>query len=233
MEYTVKQIAEYLEVTKPTVQKIINDLEINPIRTDNRNCQYYNYQDAVRIIQNRKPEFDLSLLPEPQNETAKPQNQTTKAESETAKPESQTEKSEKPIEKPQNPTEKSENQLESEAEQAPHNRRENQRELDLLQGELEFLKDLVKSIQKELEKKDNQLEIKDKQIQDLSDRLADAMQLTRGQQYIAAADKTKELVDKDMDTIDVNPAAVSHTVLDPKEEHPQKKKGFFARLLGL
>lgn len=229
MEYTVKQIAEYLEVTKPTVQKIINDLEINPIRTDNRNCQYYNYQDAVRIIQNRKPEFDLSLLPEPQNETANPQKQTAKAESETAKPESQTEKSEKQIEKPQIPTEKLENQLESEAE----HRRENQRELDLLQGELEFLKDLVKSIQKELEKKDNQLEIKDKQIQDLSDRLADAMQLTRGQQYIAAADKTKELVDKDTDTIDVNPAAVSHTVLDPKEEHPQKKKGFFARLLGL
>ena len=103
----------------------------------------------------------------------------------------------------------------------------NQRELDLLQ-------ELVKTIQKELEEKNKQLEIKDKQIQDLSDRLAEAMQLTRGQQYIAAADKTKELVEKETDTIDVSPAAVpSHTEPDPEEERPQKKKGFFARLFGL
>ena len=104
----------------------------------------------------------------------------------------------------------------------------NQRELDLLQ-------ELVKTIQKELEEKNKQLEIKDKQIQDLSDRLAEAMQLTRGQQYIAAADKTKELVEKEKetDTIDVSPAAVSgHTESDPEEERPQKKKGFIARLLG-
>lgn len=102
----------------------------------------------------------------------------------------------------------------------------NQRELDLLQ-------ELVKTIQKELEEKNKQLEIKDKQIQDLSDRLAEAMQLTRGQQYIAAADKTKELVDKETNTIDVSPAAVSgHTEPDPEEERPQKKKGFFARLFG-
>lgn len=103
----------------------------------------------------------------------------------------------------------------------------NQRELDLLQ-------ELVKTIQKELEEKNKQLEIKDKQIQDLSDRLAEAMQLTRGQQYIAAADKTKDLVDKEAktDTIVVSPAAVSgHTA--PEEEQPQKKKGFFARLFGL
>ena len=103
----------------------------------------------------------------------------------------------------------------------------NQRELDLLQ-------ELVKTIQKELEEKNKQLEIKDKQIQDLSDRLAEAMQLTRGQQYIAAADKTKELVDKETNTIDVSPAAVpGHTDPAPEEEQPQKKKGFFARLFGL
>lgn len=230
MEYTVKQISEYLHVTKPTVQKIINDLEIVPIHTDNRNCQYYSYQDAVRIIQNREPDFDLSLFPEPQKGTEKPQNQTTKLESETAKPENLTEK-------PQTLTAKLENQLESEAEskiradQAPQIQKENQRELDLLQGELEFLKDLVKSIQKELEKKDNQLEIKDKQIQDLSDRLAEAMQLTRGQQYIAAADKTKDLIEVGAPVAD--PAADPDNTEPVEPEPPQKKKGFFARLFGL
>ena len=100
----------------------------------------------------------------------------------------------------------------------------NQRELDLLQ-------ELVKTIQKELEEKNKQLEIKDKQIQDLSDRLAEAMQLTRGQQYITAADKTKELIDKETDTVDITPAAASDSI-DPEEERPQKKKGFFARLFG-
>ena len=106
----------------------------------------------------------------------------------------------------------------------------NQRELDLLQ-------ELVKTIQKELEEKNKQLEIKDKQIQDLSDRLAEAMQLTRGQQYIAAADKTKDLVDKvdkETDTIDVSPAAVSgHKAPDPEEERPQKKKGFWQKITEL
>ena len=98
---------------------------------------------------------------------------------------------------------------------------------------MELLQELVKTIQKELEEKNKQLEIKDKQIQDLSDRLAEAMQLTRGQQYIAAADKTKELVDKETNTIDVSPAAVSgHTDPDPEEERPKKKKSFWQRLFG-
>ena len=225
MEYTIKQISEYLEVTKPTVQKIVNDLELEPVRTDNRNCQYYSYQDTVRIIQNRKPDFDLSLLPEPQSEAEGLQSETEKPQNKTAKTENETEKLENFSEKPQNQT--ANPQSEAEAEQAHQIQNGNQRELDLLQ-------ELVKTIQKELEEKNKQLEIKDKQIQDLSDRLAEAMQLTRGQQYIAAADKTKELVDKETNTIDMSPAAVhGHTDPAPEEEQPQKKKGFFARLFGL
>ena len=100
----------------------------------------------------------------------------------------------------------------------------NQRELDLLQ-------ELVKTIQKELEEKNKQLEIKDKQIQDLSDRLAEAMQLTRGQQYIAAADKTKDLIDTGAPIVD--PAADPDNTEPVEPESPQKKKGFFARLFGL
>ena len=235
MEYTIKQISEYLEVTKPTVQKIVNDLELEPVRTDNRNCQYYSYQDTVRIIQNRKPDFDLSLLPEPQSEAEGLQSEAGELQSETEKPQNRTAKTENETEKLKNFSEKPQNQTanpqsEAEAEQAHQIQNGNQRELDLLQ-------ELVKTIQKELEEKNKQLEIKDKQIQDLSDRLAEAMQLTRGQQYIAAADKTKDLVDKEMekeaDTIDVSPAAVpSHIEPDPEEERPQKKKGILARIFG-
>ena len=45
---------------------------------------------------------------------------------------------------------------------------------------------------KQLEAKEKQLEIKDKQIQDLSKLLADALELTKGQQYIAVADKANQ-----------------------------------------
>jgi len=229
MEYTIKQISEYLEVTKPTVQKIVNDLELEPVRTDNRNCQYYSYQDTVRIIQNRKPDFDLSLLPEPQSEAEGLQSEAGELQSETEKPQKRTAKTENETEKLENFSEKPQNQTanpqsEAEAEQAHQIQNGNQRELDLLQ-------ELVKTIQKELEEKNKQLEIKDKQIQDLSDRLAEAMQLTRGQQYIAAADKTKDLIEVGAPVAD--PAADPDNAEPVEPEPPQKKKGFFARLFGL
>ena len=62
------------------------------------------------------------------------------------------------------------------------------------EDQIAALNKLIEIVQKQLEEKDKQLAVKDKQIQDLSDRLAEALQLTKGQQYIAAADKTKELI---------------------------------------
>ena len=51
---------------------------------------------------------------------------------------------------------------------------------------------LISLLEKQLEEKDKQIEIKDKQIQDLSNRLAEALELTKGQQYIAVADKATQ-----------------------------------------
>lgn len=56
---------------------------------------------------------------------------------------------------------------------------------------------LIDILQKQLEEKDKQIAVKDKQIQDLSDRLEEAMQLIKGQQFITAADKTTELLEAD------------------------------------
>ena len=121
------------------------------------------------------------------------------------------------------PEKQPENHLEErQAQQAAPIQTNNQRELDLLQ-------ELIKTIQKELEEKNKQLEIKDKQIQDLSDRLAEAMQLTRGQQYIAAADKTKDLIETGASAEELDNTEPSNPEYS---EPPQKKKGFFARLLG-
>ena len=114
--------------------------------------------------------------------------------------------------------------------------------------QIEALNKLIEIIQKQLEEKDKQLAVKDKQIQDLSDRLAEAMQLTRGQQYITAADKTTELLEADTkrgqqeeQPIVVNEAAAAenpapsadNTEKEAAEmpESPQKKS-FWQRLFG-
>lgn len=57
----------------------------------------------------------------------------------------------------------------------------------------ETVNKLISLLEKQLEEKDKQLEIKDRQIQDLSNRLAEALELTKGQQYITVADKATQL----------------------------------------
>lgn len=109
--------------------------------------------------------------------------------------------------------------------------------------QIEALNRLIEIVQKQLEEKDKQLAVKDKQIADLSDRLAEALQLTKGQQYIAAADKTKELIEADTGRRDEEGIELDYTTAAPEtketreqeepQEQPQKKKGFFARLFGL
>lgn len=57
----------------------------------------------------------------------------------------------------------------------------------------ETVNKLISLLEKQLEEKDKQLEMKDRQIQDLSNRLAEALELTKGQQYITVADKATQL----------------------------------------
>lgn len=217
IEFTTKQIAELLSVSKPTVQKAINELAIQPERKDNNNRGYYSYADTVAIIKAVKPSFDFSLLSEfgekSQNGTAKPQNETTN----TAKPQNLAQNPEEQTEKPPN-------------------------------EQLEFMRSMLSVIQEQLKEKDKQLEIKDKQIQDLSDRLAEAMQLTRGQQYITAADKTTELLEADAKkerqaehvvedrpaaaAVNPAPAANETNIEAAQEENTKQKKSFWKRLFG-
>lgn len=89
------------------------------------------------------------------------------------------------------------------------------------EDQIAALNRMLDIIQKQLEEKDKQLAIKDKQIADLSDRLKEAMLLTKGQQYIAAADKTTELIEAATD-----PEQKTNSI-DP--DLPPKKKSFLAR----
>ena len=138
-----------------------------------------------------------------------------------------------------------ENQPNSTAEEQPNSTAETEEKArpDKDIEQIEALNRLIEIVQKQLEEKDKQLAVKDKQIADLSDRLAEALQLTKGQQYITAADKTKELLEADtgrsgegeidLDYTTAAPAAKDTREQEEPQEQPQKKKGFFARLFGL
>lgn len=109
---------------------------------------------------------------------------------------------------------------------------------------------LIDILQKQLEEKDKQIAVKDKQIQDLSDRLEEAMQLIKGQQFITAADKTTELLEANSKREQQKepPIVINQETAkgEDKSAHetnkeesraeetpePHKKKSFWQRLFG-
>lgn len=192
--YTVKEIADLLSVSKPTIQRYINTAAIEPDKEENQ-CRYYNFDKAVKIIKAVNAEFDISRIAA---DHEAPQNDAPQA----ATP-------------PQN-------------------------------AEIDILKSVIATIQEQLVIKDKQIANMDRQIAayedqitDYSKRLKEALELTKGQQYIAAADKTAQIMDKESAGKE-NIVATNRTDHEidqpeqPKQEVLQKKKkNFFARLLDL
>lgn len=191
--YTVKEIADLLSVSKPTIQRYINIAAIEPDKEENQ-CRYYNFDKAVKIIKAVNAEFDISRIAA---DHEAPQNDAPQ----TATP-------------PQN-------------------------------AEIDILKSVIATIQEQLVIKDKQIANMDRQIAayedqitDYSKRLKEALELTKGQQYIAAADKTAQIMDKESAGKE-NIVATNRTDHEidqpeqPKQEVKKKKKNFFARLLDL
>lgn len=205
-DYTVKEIAEIIEVSKPTVQKVIKDLSIDPVRIEKNKYRFYCYADVVKVIKSIRSDFDFEKL---QNGIEKSQNETEKSENFSEKQPNETEK-------PQNETAKQPSGSHSD--------------------ELDLMRSMLSLIQEQMKEKDKQLAIKDKQIQDLNDRLAEAMELTKGIQYITAADKTVQLMEKSeaedvrfaADVIVEKEAAAADQ--DIREEQPPQKKGFWGKI---
>ena len=132
-----------------------------------------------------------------ENQIAKSQTETAKSKNESEKLQSENENSQSKIEKSQSD---------------PKN-------------EIETLNRMFDMIQKQLDEKDKQLAIKDRQIEDLSERLKEAMNLTKGAQYITAADKTQQLLEVEK---------IKDPAADPEEaaaDH-KKRKSFFSRFFG-
>ena len=89
--YTAKEIADLLEVSKPTVQKVINDLGVE-YSTKGKRDRLYPAESVVKIIQAISPSFDVSdffeKIENTENEPEKPQNNNEK----TAKTENDNER---------------------------------------------------------------------------------------------------------------------------------------------
>jgi uncharacterized protein YjcR len=194
-DFTVKELADILEVSKTTVRKTIQRENIAFDYMKN-NKQYYSAEKAKSIIVATKEDFDFSTLDfEFANSQTDLENKGANLKTEGAN--SQTE---------------SEN-LKTET-------------ANLKTQEIELLKDTIDIIKKQLEEKDKQLAVKDKQIEDLAERLKEAMELTKGQQYIAAADKTTQLLEAEAEQSEKQNIVVVES--DPEE--PLQKKGFWQRL---
>ncbi len=193
--YSVKEIAEITGLTKPGIQKAINKDPAIKCDKEKNKKRLYSPEKVKEIIERLSIDIDYSFL---DLETTENQElNTTENNSQLMKT--------------------TENEQEPTSENSPT---EPKTEAN---SELEFMKDMLEVIKAQLQEKDQQIAIKDQQIKDLSDRLAEAMQLTRGQQYIAAADKTTEMIEAD------NNRSYSSTA-DCDTEKEEKKEGFFKRL---
>ena len=186
-ELTVKDLAELLGVSKPTIQRAINAAAIEASRED-KQTRYYSLDAAAAISAKVKPDFDFGAC---------------FGGSETP-----------PHEPPQTETPP---QADS----------------------MEFMRAMLTTIQEQLAAKDKQIAayeaqiaMKDKQIEDYSARLAEAMELTRGQQYIAAADKTAGLLEAAANQEDEVIIAAATGTGEEEPVAPAKKKGFWQKLFG-
>ena len=185
--YTVKEIADLLNVSKPTIQRYINTAAIEPDKEENQ-CRYYNFDKAVKIIKAVNAEFDISRIA---------------ADHEAP-----------PNDAPQTAT-------------PPQN------------AEIEILKSVIATIQEQLVIKDKQIANMDRQIAayedqitDYSKRLKEALELTKGQQYIAAADKTAQIMDKENIGKEVAADNEIITSAADQKETQTEKKSFWKRLFG-
>ena len=209
--YTVKGIAELLNVSKPTIQRYINTAAIEPDKEENQ-CRYYSYDKAVEIIKAVNAEFDISRIAA---DHEAPQNDAPQ----TATP-------------PQNAPQ---------AATAPQNDAP-QTATPPQNAEIEILKSVIATIQEQLVIKDKQIANMDRQIAayedqitDYSKRLKEALDLTKGQQYIAAADKTAQIMDKESaGKENINTAAADEiiTAAADLEEKQKEKKSFWKRIFG-
>lgn len=220
--FTVKEIADFVGVSKPTVQKVINENFIEADKIEKNKFRYYSYEKTVFIIRILKPDFDFSILPK--NTEKEPQN----------------------IEKSPNEPQESLENIEK-----PQRNDSMERMLTIIEQQLNEKNKLLAQKDKELQELREQSA---KERADLQDKLAAAYmqisEMAQKAQYITAADKTAQIMDKQKkedivaaDDLDKESGTSSSMearepaakIVEPRaEEEPKQaepqKKGLFAKL---
>lgn len=192
-EYTVRDIAELLGVSKPTVQRAIKAANIKADRIDGQK-RYYYHDTAIAISAKVKPAFDFAVcsgLPqnEPEQTETPLQNAATDRNTSKNEPEQNETEPEHTETPPQNDT------------------------LELMRAMLNTIQEQLTAKDKQIAAYEAQIAYQNEQIKDYSERLKEAMELTKGQQYIVAADKTTELLtaSQEQETCSINTSTTADT----------------------
>ena len=199
--YTVKEIADILGVSKTTVQKAIKAAAIECDKVE-KNRQYYSLEKTKQIIIKANKDFDLDTL----QVGLEVENSPTKTENQTENSQILTENS---------PTESENSKTKTE------NSPTIEKALEILEKQLDEKDSTIKDLQEKLAAAYSQISEQSKTIADLATKA----------QYITAADKTAQIMDKQQkqEEMKVSAAAADIAQTEPQEEQPklQKEKKWF------
>ena len=208
-EFTVKDLAELLGVSKPTIQRAINAAAIEADREE-KQTRYYSFDAAAAISAKVRPDLDFSACVGDATQTETPlQNadlsRNTHAENRN-NPDFEPTQTETP---PQNES------------------------MELMRAMLTTIQEQLAAKDKQIAAYEAQIAMQNEQIKDYSERLREAMELTKGQQYIAAADKTAGLLEAAAASQEEEEVIIAAAAGDAEPPAaPVKKKSFWKKLWG-
>ena len=197
--YTVKEIADILGVSKTTVQKAIKAAAIECDKVE-KNRQYYSLEKTKQIIIKANKDFDLDTL----QVGLEVENSPTKTENQTENSQILTENS---------PTESENSKTKTE------NSPTIDKALEILEKQLDEKDSTIKDLQEKLAAAYSQISEQSKTIADLATKA----------QYITAADKTAQIMDKQQKQEEMKASAAAADIVqtEPQEEQPKPQKKWF------
>ena len=188
--YTVKEIADILGVSKTRVQKAIKAAAIEFDKVE-KNRQYYSFEKTKQIIAKVNKDFDLGTL----QVGLEVENSPTKTENQTENSQILTENS---------PTESENSKTKTE------NSPTIDKALEILEKQLDEKDSTIKDLQEKLAAAYSQISEQSKTIADLATKA----------QYITAADKTAQIMDKQQKQEEMKASAAAADIVqtEPQEE---------------
>ena len=205
---TIKQLADELGVSKPTIRNIVSELGIQSKlrKVGNR----YMLSDA-QITQVKLQILKDGVLSESEK--------TEKSESEVLSESEKTEKSESEVLSESEKTKKSESEMLSESEKTENSIVREQ--LSILSQQLTVKDNQIQVLQDQLIAKDNQIQILQEQIGQLTAAMESMAAALTGAQALHAGTIQKQLTGHN-DRVEQS----------SDQEQPKQKQGFFSRLFG-